>query len=229
MADQTQAPAPQPGTPEYDAAMAAKVDDAAKKAAEAAGADAPADTPKEPPADTPKEPSEDDAKKAAESAGIDYSKLQDEYAEKGSLSEESIAALEKAGFPKEAVDSFIAGQEARAELRIMYAAEAAGGRDALTKMQEWAVKAFSAAEAEAFNKAVVGSQEDMLKAVSGLRSRYEAEYGKPPTLLGGNHAQGSVGYASKAEMTADMRDARYDKDPAFRAKVQAKLAATTAF
>lgn len=237
--------APVPGTPEYEVAMAAKVDDSAAKAAVAAGV-----TPEGVPAEgaegnteeadkkepqegidkKPEEGSEEDAKKAVEAAGIDYSKLQAEYAEGGALSEESYKALEDAGFPREVVSEYVAGQEALAELRVLQAADAVGGKDALSKMQEWAAKTLAPAEIDAYNKGVSGSKEDMLQAVNSLKSRYESTYGRQPNLLGGNPANtAAVGYASKAEMTADMRDPRYAKDPAFRAKVEAKVANSTAF
>lgn len=233
--------APQPGTPEYDAAMAAKVDESAAKALEAAGGEKPVEAPKEDPAPeekkaegNPEEKSEEApegaAKEAVEEAGLDFASLTSEYDEKGALSEESYKALEKAGFPKEAVDNYIAGQAARAELLVMKASEAAGGKEALARMQEWAVNALSPAEVEAYNKAVIGNEAEVLQAITSLRARYEATYGRQPGLLGGSPAGDSAqGYASKAEMTADMRNPLYAKDPAYRAKVAAKVAATTAF
>lgn len=235
---------PQPGTPEYEAAMQAKVDENATKAKEAAEG-----TPLVPPeekaevkteeaskeaekVETEEKPEETqtEAEKAVEAAGLDYSALQSEW-ESGGLSEESYKALEKVGFSKDIVDQHIAGQEALAQLTIMQAEEAAGGKEQLSSMQGWAKDAMSQAEKDAYNKAVSsGSKEEMLQAVTSLRSRYEAEYGRSPSLLGGRNAsQSQAGYASRAEMTSDMRDPRYAKDPAFRAKVTSKIAATTAF
>lgn len=226
--------APQPGTPEYDAAMAAKADENATKAQVAADGEAPKEAQQEPQQEAPEEgekkPEGEQAKEAVEAAGIDYNKLQEEYAEKGELSEESFKALEKAGFPKEVVDEFIAGRIARAELRVMKAESAVGGKEALAQMQAWAATALSPAEIETYNKAVNGSEEEMIQAVTSLKGRYEGTYGRQPSLLGGAPAgEVKLGYASKAEMTADMRNPQYAKDPAFRAKVTAKIAATTAF
>jgi hypothetical protein len=234
--------APQPGSPEYDAAMSAKVDASASKAAEAASGndlqvtppveaqEASKEAPKEPLKEETKEDTEE-AKETLEKAGIDYTKLQAEYDEGGALSEESYKALEAVGFPKDVVDNYVAGQEALAELRILQAAEVVGGKEQLSQMQSWAAKALSPADIEAYNTATMGSKAEMLQAIEGLKSRFEANYGRQPGLLGGSPAgsAGSMGYASRAEMTTDMRNPSYAKDPAFRAKVMAKVAATTVF
>ena len=242
--------APQPGTPEHDAAMAAKVDESATKALEAANGnelEAPKDAPAEAPAEGEQKPEEkadedkpegddgkaleDAAKEAVEAQGIVYDDLQKEFDEKGELSQESYDALAKVGFPKEIVDGFIEGQKALAAQVVAKGIEAAGGEAQFSQMQEWAKNSLTAAELDAYNKAVAtGTQEEMLQAVRGLRSSFETEYGRQPQLLGGAPAGASnMGYASRAEMTADMKDPRYAKDPAFRAKVTAKIAATTAF
>jgi hypothetical protein len=48
-------------------------------------------------------------------------------------------------------------------------------------------------------------------------------------MLNGSAGAANVGYASQAEMVRDMRDPKYNTDPAFRAKVEQKLSVTTAF
>lgn len=268
MADQEAVKAPAPGTPEYDAAMAAKVDEAATKAKEAADPQeikpevltrpdnvpeefwdaekgavktdallkALAETkgePKEEPKEDDKAPEEDPekaAKEALEAKGVNYADLQKEFDEGGKLTDESYAKLEKLGFTRDVVDNHIAGIAALQTMRANKAYEAAGGTENFTRIQEWAKTALKAEEIESFNKAVEGPEADMLQAVHGLRARYEIEYGKAPSLLGGvPPANTGAGYASRAEMVAEMRDPRYEKDPAYRAKVQGKIAATTTF
>lgn len=226
--------APTPGTPEHDAAMAAKVDENAQKATLAASGDKPVEPQPETPEKAPEESGKDDkeqAKDALTDAGIDYTAMQSEYDEKGALSDDTYEKLAKVGFPKEVVDGFIAGQKALAEAREMRGQMVAGGAEELSKLQSWAASGgMSAEEITAYNKAVEGSEEDMLGAIKGLKSKYEAQYGSPPSLLGGTTGTPQAqGYASRAEMTKDMRDPRYAKDPAFRAKVEAKLLKTTSF
>lgn len=236
-----------PDTPEYAAAMAAKVDANQAAAEQAAAGDSAVKAPEDDKAGAPEgeqqqaeqkadesatgiENSEEAAKEALNEKGIDYSALQSEFDAKGELTEESYKKLAEVGFPKEVVDAFIAGQAALVAQFEQQGFEAAGGKEQLDHMREWAKGSLNKQELEAYNKAIAGTHEEMLQAVRGLRNRYESEYGKQPRFLGGSPAQaGSQGYASRAEMTADMRDRRYESDPAFRAKVTAKLAATTAF
>lgn len=160
--------------------------------------------------------------------GLDINEFNTEFAAKGELGEESYAKLAKVGFDKATVDSVIAGQVALAEKRDNEGFAVAGGKEEFAKMSSWAAANMTAAEREAFNAAVSSpSVETMKLAVSGLRSRYEAVNGKAPTLVGGQPSSNSdVGFASTAEMTAAMRDPRYKKDTAYRASVEAKVAAS---
>jgi hypothetical protein len=80
-------------------------------------------------------------------------------------------------------------------------------------------------EVKAFNAAVIGTPAAQSLAISGLKARFEAAVGSDPSLVRGSAAAGGAGagYQSRAEVTADMKDPRYKKDPAYRAAVQAKL------
>lgn len=162
---------------------------------------------------------------ALQAKGLDINDFNAEYADKGALSEESYAKLAKVGFDKATVDSVVAGQVA---LRAQADAEGyavAGGQEAFTKMSAWAAANLTAPQKEAFNTAVSGSTDAMKLAVAGLRAQYEAASGREPTLVGGA-APGATntGYQSRAEMTAAMRDPRYQKDAAYRKSVETKVA-----
>jgi len=261
----TPAPALVPGTPEYDAAMAAKgtpaveppaparveglpekfktVADLAASYAELEkklGTPKPADpkpadtTPADPNAPKapesklaiPEQKAADDAVKAA---GLDMAALSAEFAETGDLKPESYEKLEKSGIPKPMVEAYIAGQKALAAQYDATAHDAAGGAEQYTKMVDWAAKNLSTEQKVAFNAAVTSGDKGQLQlAVAGLRSQFEANFGKNPgdSLQGNTHVAGDV-YASMEEMKADMRDPRYKKDPAFNAKVVAKAGRST--
>ncbi len=172
----------------------------------------------------------DQAQKAVEAAGVDFGALTEEYASDGELSESTYKALESKGFNKDVVDSYIAGQHALAAQWENQGYDVAGGKEQYIKMTEWAVNALSQSEKVAFNSATTGDVDQMKLAVAGLKQRYESENGKAPGLLGGSTTTGSNnGYQSRAQMTADMKDARYKTDPAFRQSVQARLSSTTSF
>lgn len=258
------APAPVAGTPEYEAAMAAKGtpavegqpaarpeglpekfkswEDMAKSYAELEKKlGAPAEPAKPAtPADPAKPAVPADAKpadsklaitpeqKAAEGvvakAGLDMVALSTEFAENGDLKPETYTKLAESGIPKEMVDSYIAGQKAVA---AQYEAEAfatANGQENYVKMTDWAKTGMTAGEQQAFNKAVTSGDKDQMKfAVSALKSRYEANFGTTPNLVAGGITPSGDVYESMAQVTTDMKKPEYRKDPAFRARVEAKL------
>lgn len=188
------------------------------------------EAPKDVPVADPATLEADAAQKAVEAAGVDFSALTTEYTDTGALSEETYKALGSKGFSKDVVDSYIAGQHALAAQWDNTGYEVAGGKDAYTKMTAWAADALTQSEKVAFNKATQGDVDQMKLAIAGLKQKYEAENGKAPGLLGGSTTSNtSSGYQSRAEMTSDMKDPRYAKDPAFRKSVENKLANTSSF
>lgn len=238
----SQVAAPEPGTPEYDTAMAAKMDsnDAAALAA-AGGADLSAADSVEgvtPDTEAPEEAaegSEDDATveeitEALEAQGVDVSAMQAEFDRDGKLSDASYEVLEKAGIDRSRVDLHIEGIQAITELRQMRAHALVGGADKYSKMIGWAAQGYSPEEQTAFNDAVNGSDEAARKqAILAMKQRFESTFGRNPQLLGGKGSVKAAGYESRAQMVADQKDPRYANDPAFRSKVIAKIQATTAF
>lgn len=172
------------------------------------------------------------AKATVQAAGVDYDALAAEFAAKGELSAESLAALDKAGIKKPMVDAYIAGQQAIAnEVRNTAFKITGGTEESYRAMTEWMKTNVPAEEIAGFNKLVSGNKNDVSMAVSGMYARYVAANGSNPTHeQGGNIPKtGTVGYNSLQEMSRDMKDPRYSTDPAYRAKVEAKAAATTAF
>ena len=165
------------------------------------------------------------AEKAVESAGLNMDQLQSEYDTNGTLDEKSFAALEKAGIPKSYVDAFIQGQEAVAtQMQNTIKAEV-GGEESYTEIVTWAKNALNPQEIAAFNKTVNSNDIEAVKlAVTGLKARHDAVNGTDPKLISGKAGTDTGGgYNSWAQVTAAMKDARYENDPAFRAEVQDKI------
>lgn len=168
------------------------------------------------------ESSQDDAPQ------VDFDALTSEYADTGSLSDETLAALEAQGFPRGVVEAHLDGIEARAELTRMKVANALGGEEQFEALLAWAGENLSEAEIDAVNNHVASNDFDgYLLALQGVHTRYEAAYGSftPPALSGATSLSTEV-YDSDEQMKADMRDPRYGKDEAFRNKVAAKVHAT---
>lgn len=171
-------------------------------------------------------------------AGLDWNVLNGEWqANNGSLADKSYEALAKQGVSKVLVDSFIKGQLAMATATVntmrSAAFEAAGGEDAYKEAVQWAAASenMSDAEVASFNAIVNGTDTGAIKtAVAGLMAKYKAGGGNEPNNIGGGvGGRGGPGYANQEQMLRDMQDPRYSSDPAYRAKVEAKVMRTTAF
>lgn len=183
-----------------------------------------------PPADGTETPPVDDQAKAADelqSKGLNLADFSSEFAEKGELSPESYDKLEKAGYPRNIVDQYIDGQKARAALYESEVKSVAGGSDQFNNMVEWAKANLSTAEINAYNAAIdSGNAEQAKLAVAGVYQKFSVARPAEPTLFKGATASASTGdvYESIAQMQKDMASPEYKADPAFRSKVQAKLA-----
>jgi hypothetical protein len=179
-----------------------------------------------PAADTPTVSAE--AAAAVTAAGLDFGKLNAEFAETGALSAETYAALDKAGIPEAQVNAYIEGQQARNTLALQEVHTITGGKENFDAALVWAKDGMDNAAKLTFNQAVIGTPAQREMAVRGLMAQHAAAVGSEPTLVGGSGVPSTVqGYASRAEMVADMKTPQYKTDPAFRAKVSAKLAVST--
>lgn len=189
--------------------------------------EAPKDTPKE----EPKAELPDNPEKALADKGLQLQEFSAEFAKNGELSDDSYDKLTKAGFPKDLVDQFIEGQKARAAQFEADIKTEVGGSEQYSGMIEWAKSNLSPAEIQAYNDAVTSGSPDKAKlAAMGLNAKYSKAVGKEPDrMLGGGKAGTSDVFESSQQVTEAMRDPKYKSDPAFRAKVQAKLARSSVF
>lgn len=172
------------------------------------------------------EDAEKTAEEAVESAGLDMDALSAEYEENGELTEESYEALAKVGITKEMVETFIAGQEAKVSGVRSELLESVGGDEGYNEMISWAAENLSEAEIDAFNSVLEGGDFNATKmAVENLGAKYTRANGSEPARqLGGKASSGTGGvYESTADLMKDMQNPEYAKNPAFRAKVEAKL------
>ena len=193
----------------------------------------PGDKPDDAPADTPApaDATPDDAEKALSDRGLDLTKFSNEFSEKGELTPESYAELEKAGLTKDIVDQYIEGQKARATQFESAVKSEVGGDENYSQMVTWAKSNMTPAEITAFNNAVGSGDINQAKlAVLGLSTRYSAANGSDPKrTIGGGKAGAEDTFQSTAQLTEAMKDPRYKNDPAYRASVQNKLARSTVF
>jgi hypothetical protein len=156
----------------------------------------------------------------------------------GKLSDASYGELAKLGYGKQFVDAYVKGltadattkqavESARiADTEISAIKSSIGGDAELAAMIAWGKANLTPQELAEYNGAVTSSDPAKVKlAVTGLHALYRKEVGSDPRLLGGRPGSGAESdvYTSKEQMMEDMQNPKYDKDPAFRAKVAAKL------
>jgi hypothetical protein len=182
--------------------------------------------------ETPKEGEEAEAEAAAneavENAGLDMEALSAEYATNGELTQESLDALSKVGITPDMVDAYIAGQEAQAKAVEADLLEPVGGNaEAYAEMTSWAADNLSDTEIENFNTVLESGNTAAIKmAVQNLATKYQDANGQEPgrQLTGKGTGTGVGVYESTADLMKDMQSPEYRTNPAFRAKVEAKLA-----
>jgi len=167
------------------------------------------------------------AEKAVDEAGLDMDALSKEYAESGELSKGSLEALSKVGITEDMVQSYITGQEAQAAAAQKELLEPIGGDiEAYNKLTAWAGDNLSDAEVDEFNSVLeTGNPSAVKMAIRDLSAKYESVNGTEPgrQLSGKPNTSGAAVYESTADLMKDMSNPEYAKNPAFRAKVEAKL------
>ncbi|WP_165672918.1 capsid assembly protein [Metapseudomonas otitidis] len=162
--------------------------------------------------------------------------IEAEYESDKGLSEASYQALEKAGYSRNFVDSYIQGQESIAHQFVAQVVEYAGGKDSFDKI----IKHMNASSPGAVDSLYEAMERQDLKAIRtiinlGIQS-HTKKFGKQPArnitksapaVQAKRSAPTVEGYGSRQEMIADMSKAEYRLDAKFRAKVEAKVAAST--
>ena len=174
--------------------------------------------------------SEEAVEQVTEAIGADaFEKYSTEYFEnEGKLSEDSYKELqEQYNFSPELVDSFIRGQEAVTQGELNEVHNVVGGAQEYNEVISWATENLADSEIDVYNGAVENGDVPTIKlALQGLYARYAAENGVDPSLVKGGGRARAAGYESRQQMIDDMKQPRYQDDPAFREQVERRLANT---
>lgn len=148
----------------------------------------------------------------------------EEWAETGELSDATYALLESQGLGRAMVDSYIAGQQAVVGQQQMELTNEIGGMQEYQNMSNWAAEHLSDEELEAYNETVESGTVAQAKfAIKALHSRF-TQAGSPKLAQGYTNGVGVPPFESRAQVTAAMKDKRYDTDPAYRDEVLKRLA-----
>ena len=194
------------------------------------------DTPEESsePAEEPVEATEEvPAEETTESPEV-FNTAATQYAEKGELSEETIAELSKMD-TKDLISQYMdfynksnqAAQrqavDADAEKAIL---DSVGGRDSYQEIVSWASNNLDQAEIDSYNQVTNSGNAAAIKfAVEALSNRYKNAEGYEAPLVTGRKAAGESNnrFRSHGELSRAIADPRYNTDAAYRADVEDKL------
>lgn len=189
-----------------------------------------------PPAETPPAAAPDAkiALKAVTDAGFDLKALAKEFTDNGGkLTDATVVKLGEKGVPKEAVDAYVAGVQARATEIVNEITQAVGGADKLKSVYQWAEANLAKEDIEAYNEIMdAGNIRTSKFAFAGLLAQFDAANGQDPALITSETTpirSGAAPFANAAQVTQAMRDPRYATDEAYRQEIAKRLAVTDVF
>ena len=127
----------------------------------------------------------------------------------------------------EGTDSFSEGPEVvdLSDQEVNQIKNSVGGEDAYNALMEWSSQSMPSEYVQAFDELVAtGDPFAIQLAVNGLVASYQMENGfEGEMLTGGDSRVQQDVFRSQAELVEAMGDPRYDRDPAYRADIAAKL------
>jgi len=167
----------------------------------------------------------EEVKQALDKRGLDFDVMTEEYLTAGKLSEKSMKALADAGISEDMVNDYIKGAEARVELERNELAQCVGGREQMETIINWAADNLKKEEIIALNS--IRNKFELEAVLVGLRAKMEDKEGKIPDYQKGTGNETTIsGFRSQAEMFEAIKNPKYNKDEAYRADIQKKIAAS---
>lgn len=159
--------------------------------------------------------------------GLNFDALQRTYDENGALTDAQYQELEAAGYPKSAIDSCIAGMQATVDKFAATVKGLAGGDKGFDQMASFVA---SQGQVDAFNHIMDTANIGTIKAyMEGIKAQMVGKTGTSnPSVMGRANSGAVTGFADTNEMTAAMRDPRYNRDAKYTKSVEARVAASTA-
>lgn len=169
-------------------------------------------------------------KEDLKSKGVDFNSAVKEYETSGSLSEETIKALNKAGYPPEVIEAFIEGRVAMEERFTKAIYESVGGEKEYRSIVNWASQNLNKKSIDAFNRAIDNNNINAITLMlEGMKAKMVAKMGTAKKSIhgGASAPNGSPkGYNSKADVIKAMSDPRYGRDAGYTRMVEQQMWAT---
>tara|TARA_R110000822_G_C15294877_1_gene491403 strand:+ start:41 stop:868 length:828 start_codon:yes stop_codon:yes gene_type:complete len=173
--------------------------------------------PKQEPAEAKAEENKSEAPKEEQApSSLSVAAYEQEFVEKGSLSDTSYANLEKMGFTRTQVDQYIQGQQAYAETVRGSIYESVGGQQEYVDIINWASVNMPPATIKEYNSAVDAVDKD--KVIAQLEyMKFKRDQAQPQTretrrLEGNAPTSGLQPYTDKNEWQKAATDRLYGKD-----------------
>ena len=97
-------------------------------------------------------------------------------------------------------------------------------------MTAWVASNLAETEVQKFNDGVASDDQTAIYTIKGMFARYNQANREPNLRLGETSTQSSGdAYESIAQMKEDMKNPKYNTDPAFRSMVENKLSRSKIF
>ena len=154
------------------------------------------------------------------------------YKNNGEITEEMHNQLTGAGIAKETVDAYLSGRAKEmgynsdiSQTDIDSIQNSVGGEASYKSLMDWAYNNLSKDTVDSFDELIVsGNKNSIQLAVNGLVAQYQNANGYEGRMLTGKPAKTNTDvFQSQAQLVEAMNDPRYDKDPAYRQNIMAKL------
>lgn len=162
--------------------------------------------------------------------GVDFNAAVKEYETTGDLSEETIKALEEAGYPAEVVESFIEGRKAIEAKFADAIYDSVGGEKEYQKIITWASNNLQKKSIDSFNRAIDNNNIDAITLMlGGMKAKMIAKMGTANKSIHGSAKPPQSkpqGFTSKADVIKAMSDPRYGRDAEYTQQVERKMWAT---
>lgn len=161
---------------------------------------------------------------------VDFQRASQEYNQTGQISEKTISEFEKIGINKTYIDMYMKGVEALSDKFVQTAYQETGGEENYSKMVNWVSDNLSSEEIKKFNDGVGQDDSTALYTIKGMYARFNQANREPNLKLGETSIQSSGdSYESIAQMKEDMKNPKYNNDPAYRKMVENKLSRSKIF
>jgi hypothetical protein len=161
---------------------------------------------------------------------FNFEQAEKDFNETGNISEQTISELEKAGLSKNYINNYIEGLKALSERFVETAYKETNGKDNYEKMTAWVASNLAETEVQKFNDGVASDDQTAIYTIKGMFARYNQANREPNLRLGETSTQSSGdAYESIAQMKEDMKNPKYNTDPAFRSMVENKLSRSKIF